>query len=226
MTKIDFYANAYLNKYNYVNFNTIFMEQRRKDQLLKKVDDAYKRWCKKLDPKSNEDNVEEVIQKISDDLAFGTIIVAGRYNPSSYIGTYTQCKKLKNSFDGQIGVVSHVWYWTGYANSDTISKIVANKKKNLVISVPLEDLEDAILNFCEVASLNIRYEGTKNGRVSYIGGYKECILLRKAYKGKIGKINNHWHWFGYADFYDVEVVYRNYQRKNRRYKRKKIVLTV
>ena len=124
MTKIDFYANADLNKYNYVNFNTIFMEQRRKDQLLKKVDDAYKRWCKKLDPKSNEDNVEEVIQKICDDLAFGTIIVAGRYNPSSYIGTYTQCKKLKNSFDGQIGVVSHVWYWIGYANSDTISKIV------------------------------------------------------------------------------------------------------
>lgn len=213
-------------KYNYVNFNTILMEQKRKNQLLEKVDNAYKSWYKTIDPNSDTDNVEEVIQKISDKLFFGTIVLTGRHNPSAYIGTYTQCKKLKTSFDGQVGVISNVWYWIGYANSDTITKIVANKKKNLIISIPVEDLENAILNFGEIASLDILYKGVENGRVSYIGGYRKCILLRKSYGGKIGKINNHWHWFGYADFDNVDTAYQNYQRKNRRYNRKKIILTI
>ena len=206
--------------------NKLFMEQRRKKQLAEHVDKAYKRWVKNIDREATVDNIEETVKMISDELAFGTIITTGKKNPSSYIGTYKQCQNLKKSFGGQIGVISNVWYWAGIAYTEDISKIVANKKKNLVISVPVNDFEEAILCFGETASLDIRYGCFENGRISYIGGYKICILLRKTFGGKIGKINNHWHWIGYANFKKMTYIYQNYQRNTKRYKRKKVVVSL
>jgi hypothetical protein len=202
------------------------MEQKRKDQLLQQLDNAYLKWFKNIDQKSEVDDIEEVVAMISNSIAFGTIIVTGRHNPSAYIGTYKQCKNLKNTFDGQIGAISNVWYWIGYALSTDITKIVANPKKNLVISVPFDDLEDAVLNFAETITRDIRYGCTQNGRIAYIGSFKACTILRKKYGGKIGKIHNSWHWIGFANFQDVDIVYKTYQRNAKRFNRKKVVLTV
>ena len=202
------------------------MEPKRKEQLEQQIDKAYKCWVKNIDPKSTIDDIDDTIKMISDELFFGTIIVTGKRNPSSYIGTYKQCQTLKNSFGGQTGAISNVWYWIGYASKEQISKLVANKKKNITISIPVDDLEEAILSFGETASLDIRYGCFENGRISYIGCYKICTLLRKTYGGKIGKINNHWHWIGYANFEEMTLLYQNYQRNTKRYRRKKVVLTV
>ena len=202
------------------------MEQKRKQQLAEQVDKAHKGWVKNIDQSSTVDDIDDVVKMISDELAFGTIIVTGKKNPSSYIGTYKQCQNLKKLYGGQIGVISNVYYWIGYASPEKISQIVANKKKNLIISIPINDLEEAILCFGETASLDIRYGGFESNRTLYIGGYKICTLLRKKYGGKIGKINNHWHWIGFADFDKMTLLYQNYQRKTKRYKRKKIIITV
>lgn len=201
------------------------MKQKRKNQLLEKVEKAYKGWLKNINQNSTVDDIEDTINIISNTLAFGTIVITGKNSISSYIGTYSQCKKLKLSFDGQIGAISNVWYWIGFASSEEISKIVENKKKNLVLSVPTDEIECATLNFGEIASLDILYGCNKHGRISYIGGYKACILLRKTYGGKISKINNHWHWIGFADFDNAEAIYKRYQKKTSRFRRKKIILT-
>lgn len=202
------------------------MKDSRKIQLLKQLEKAYRVWLKYINEKSDIDDIEQTIEIISSKLAFGTIIATGRRNPSAYIGTYRQCHDLKQNFDGQIGVISNNWYWIGYAIIDDISKIVKNKQKNLVVNVPADDIEDATLNVGELASLDIRYGNAENGRSSYIGNYKVCILLRQKYGGKIGKLYNHWHWIGFASFDDIEKVYSSYQAKAKRFKRKRIVLTI
>ena len=161
---------------------------------------------------------------ISHKMAFGTIIVTGRNNPASYIGTYKQCTNLKKSFGGQIGAISNVWYWIGFAHKDDICKSVKNKQKNLIINVPEDDIEETTLNIGEIASLDIRYGKSRNGRASYMGNYKVCILLRRKFGGKIGKIYNLWHWIGFAPFDDITKVYKEYQSKSKRFRRKRIQL--
>ena len=200
------------------------MEPNRKKQLFYQVDKAYKAWMNGIDQKSKVDDIEQTVEMISNKLAFGTVIVSGRGNPSSYIGTYRQCADLKKAFGGQIGVISNNWYWAGFANPDDIRKTVKNKQKNLQISIPANDIEEATLNIGEIASLDIRYGNGNGGRASYVGNYKVCILLRRKYGGKIGKLYNHWHWIGNAGFDEIELVYEDYQSKAKRFKRKKIVL--
>lgn len=201
------------------------MKQSRKKQLFDQVDKAYKAWINGIDQKSKVDDIEQIIEMISNKLAFGTIIISGRGNPSSYIGTYRQCADLKKAFGGQIGVISNSWYWAGIAHPDAIRKTVKNKRKNLQISVLANDIEEAILNIGEIASLNIRYGNGCSGRASYIGNYKVCILLRRKYGGRIGRYYNHWHWIGEASFDEIELVYEDYQSQGRRFKRKRVVLT-
>ena len=199
------------------------MEKRRQQQLLEQTDKAYKCWLKNIDSKSNVDDIEETIEIISEALAFGTIIVSGRHNPSAYIGTYKQCADLKKQYGGQIGAVSNSWYWLGFAQTDSLQRLVNNQKKNLILNVPDRDIEDAALNICEVASLDIKYGCSHNGRASYIGSYKVCILLKRKFGGKIGRICNHWHWIGLANFEQITEVYGNYQKSNKRFRRKQIV---
>ena len=200
------------------------MEANRKKQLFNQVDKAYKAWMSSIDQSSKVDDIEQVIEMISNKLAFGTIIVSGRGNPSSYIGTYRQCADLKKAFGGQIGIIANNWYWAGIAYSDDIRKVVKNKQKNLQISVPANDIEEATLNIGKIASLNIRYGNDNGGRASYVGNYKVCIFLRRKYGGKIGKLYNHWHWIGNAGFDEIELVYEDYQSRAKRFKRKGIVL--
>ena len=201
------------------------METNRKRQILSQSEEAYKVWLKYITPTSTVDNIEETVETICSKLAFGTIIVSGSRNPAAYIGTYRQCKDLKESFGGQVGVISNVWYWIGFARADSICKIVKNKQKNLIINTPPGDIADVVLNVGEVASLNIRYGNTKNGRASYVGSYKVCILLRRLYGGKMGKLYNHWYWIGFASFDNISEVYKNYQASAKRFNRKRIVLT-
>lgn len=201
------------------------MEKNRKEQLYDQLTKAYKSWVKLIDQNPSDDNIEQMLELISTKLAFGTIIVSGRKNPSSYIGTYKQCITLKKLLGGQVGAISNVWYWIGVAQSDDIRKIVKNKQKNLVINVPVTDIEEATLGVGEMASLDIRYGSCLSDRVSYIGNYKVCILLRHKFGGKIGKIHNHWHWIGVASFEDISKIYTDYQSKSKRFKRKRIVLS-
>ena len=199
------------------------MEEKRKQQLLEQVKRAYNHQIDKIDPNPKTDDVEEILHFISDALSFGTIIVSGRRNPSSYIGTLKQCKALKDKFEGQIGAVSNVWYWMGYASSDDITKVVANRRKNLVVSVPVEDIEDATLNLAEAASLDIVYGYDPSEHMSYIGSYWTCVLMRRALGGKVNRIFNHWHWIGYANLNQIVNVCNKYHTKSRRYRRRKIV---
>ena len=198
------------------------MEQQRKKQLLKQAREAYKSWLKFIDQNSKVDDIEEIVEMICEKLSFGTIIISGKGNPASYIGTYRQCMDLKKSFSGQVGVISNVWYWLGFAQKESISKTVKNRKKNLIISVLADDIEEATLNIGEVASLNIRYGTSEKGRSSYVGNYKVCTLLRRKYGGKMGRFYNHWFWIGIATFDEIEKVYTSYQSKAKRFKRKRI----
>ncbi len=201
------------------------MEEKRKQQLLQQADKAYKSWINRLDQESSIDDIDEQVEMISNALAFGTIISTGRRNPSGYIGTFKQCKTLKNLFGGQIGVISYVWYWLGYALTDEISKVVGNSRKNLVLNVPEPDLEDTVLNISEIASLDIKYGNKYSGRALYIGGYKVCINLKRRFGGKIGRLYNHWHWIGNASFQSITTTYQEYQKSSKRFKRKRIVFT-
>lgn len=200
------------------------MELSRKKQLFNQANNTYKSWLKHIDQNSKVDDIEQIVEKICKKLAFGTIIITGKGNPSSYIGTYRQCSDLKKNFGGQTGVISNVWYWVGFANKDDISKLVKNKQKNMIINVLADDIEEVILNIGEIASLNIRYGNGNGGRASYVGNYKVCILLRRKYGGKIGRHYNHWYWIGEASFDEIELVYEDYQSKARRFKRKKVML--
>ena len=110
-----------------LNYFSYIMEDNRKKQIISQAQNAYKVWLKHINSSSAYDNIEATVDTICTKLAFGTIIVSGNRNPSSYIGTYRQCKDLKYVFGGQVGVISNVWYWIGFANVDSISKIVKNK---------------------------------------------------------------------------------------------------
>ena len=202
------------------------MEYNRKKQIISQVENAYQVWLKHISVKSNVDNIEQTIEIICSKLAFGTIIVTGSRNPVSYVGTFKQCRDLKQNFGGQVGVISNVWYWIGYAKFDAVREIVKNKQKNLVLSVPPGDIAETTLNVGELASMNIRYGNSKNGRASYVGSYKVCILLRRRYGGKIGKLYNHWYWIGHATFDNISDIYNSYQASAKRFNRKRIILTI
>lgn len=199
------------------------MEEKRKQQLMQITKKAYTELIDKIDPNPTADKVSQTVKYICETIAFGTIIVSGCQNPASYIGTYTQCKKLKAKFGGQIGAISNVWYWMGYASSDAITKIVANPKKNLILSVTANDIEETTLNLGEIVSMDIVYGYDPTEHFSYIGSYKTCLLLRQALGGKICKYKNHWHWIGYAKLQQIANVCNSYHSQSKRYKRKKIV---
>ncbi len=202
------------------------MENRRKQQLLVQADNAYKGWTKNLNPKSPVSEVDKTLEQICSSLAFGTIVVSGRHNPASYIGTYKQCYNLKQLFGGQIGALSNNWYWIGIANADDIRNVVHNPRKNFQVSVLVADVADAILNLGEIASLDIKYGYEECNLAVYIGGYMVCILLKRSFGGKVGRKYNHWYWKGNATFRQIDEVCKGYQKTSRRYRRKKIVITL
>ena len=204
----------------------IFMDNRRKEQLLNQANSAYKGWTKKLSAHAPVSEIDNILEQICKSLAFGTIIVSGRHNPASYIGTSKQCKGLKEAFGGQVGAISNNWYWIGYASADDIRRKVSNPLKNFQVSVLENDVADATLNLGEVASLDIKYGFKECDLAVYIGGYMVCILLKRQLGGKIGKKYNHWYWKGNASFSQIDTVRTSYQKVARRYRRKKIILTI
>lgn len=202
------------------------MDNRRKTQLLHQANNAYKGWTKKLSAHAPVSEIDNILEQICKSLAFGTIIVSGRYNPASYIGTSKQCKELKRIFGGQIGAISNNWYWIGYASADDIRRTVRNYHKNFQVSVLEDDVADATLNLGEVASLDIKYGFKECNLAVYIGGYMVCILLKRNLGGKVGRKYNHWFWKGNASFAQIDAVCKSYQNTARRYRRKKIILTI
>ena len=188
------------------------------------VDSATKAWCKNICTNATYDDIEETIEMITKTLSFGIILCSGKHHPSAYIGTYRQCLNLKQKLNGQVGAISNIWYWLGFGNADVISKIVNNVKKNMIISIPAEDVEETTLNVGEVVSLDIKYGNDTFGRNTYIGSFKVCTLLKAKYKGKMGKSYNHWYWIGEANFQEITNLYKAYQKDNRRFHRKQIVL--
>ncbi len=201
------------------------MEKKRKIQILKKLEDTYQAWKAQINISSNVDNIEEIVELVGRATALGTIVLSQSRALSAYIGTHTQCDLLKEKFDGQVGCVSNVWYWIGGENTDDISSVVKNLKKNLIITVPDDDFLEMTLLAGEMMSLDIVYAGDeKNGRVCYLGAFKPSCLLKKKFGGRIGKSYNLWYWIGNADFDAVSPVYKAYQQKEPRYRRKKIVL--
>ncbi len=200
------------------------MEKRRKEQLLQLATRAYRAWQKEIDLDSEVDDIEDMVQKISKALAFGTIISSGRNNLAAYIGQYRQCMDLKGTYDGRIKPLGNVWCWIGYADIKDIDTMVKNPNKNLVINVPERDLAETVLNIGDIASMDIKYGQEHNGRTLYIGSFKVCCLLRGKYDGKIAKLYNHWHWIGKAGFADISAVCNKYHHKNCRFNRKRIIL--
>ncbi|MBE6467156.1 MAG: hypothetical protein E7004_00990 [Alphaproteobacteria bacterium] len=200
------------------------MENQRKRQLVNQVGRVYNSIITSVDQKSKVDDVSPIVKELSEKLAFGIIIHSGRGCPASYIGTHKQCTSLKDAFQGQVGALSNNWYWVGIASSDDIRKTVKNKQKNQVINVLASDVADATLNIGLVASLDIRCADDYGKQTAYVGNYKVCTLLRRKYGGKIGRIYNSWHWIGEASLDEIELVYKDYQSKSKRFKRKKIVL--
>ena len=201
------------------------MNETRKRQLVNQVGRVYKTLIESVDNKSKVDDVKKIVEELSEKLAFGIIIHSGRGCPTSYIGTYRQCADLKNEFGGQIGVLSNNWYWLGYAFSDDVRKLVKNKQKNIGINVMTADVCDATLNIGLIASLDIRCADDYGKQTAYVGNYRVCTLLHRKYGGKIGKINNHWHWIGSVSLDEIELVYQSYQEKAKRFKRREIVLS-
>lgn len=200
------------------------MENRRKQQILQTVDNAIYAWRKNINTETDYDDIEDTIEMITNTIAFGVIIVSGRNNPSAYVGTYRQCMDLKEKFGGQTGAISNVWYWVGYESADAIGKIVKNTKKNLIIPIPSNDMADTILNVSEACSIDIKYGNTAGKRASYIGNYRVCTLLKAKYNGKIGKSYNHWYWIGQASFQEITKLYKAYQSRSKRFRRKRVVL--
>lgn len=200
------------------------MEKKRRLQILQTVDNAIYAWQKNISIETDYDDIEETIEMITQTISFGIIIVSGKNNPSAYVGTYRQCMDLKKIFGGQIGAISNVWYWVGYEKLDTIGKLVKNNKKNLTINVPPVDIADTILNVAEACSIDIKYGNTAGNRASYIGNYRVCTLLKAKYQGKMGKSYNHWYWIGNASFQEITKLYKAYQSRCKRFRRKRIVL--
>ncbi len=200
------------------------MENRRKQQIMQTVDNAIYAWRKNINTETDYDDIEDTIEMITNTIAFGIIIVSGRNNPSAYVGTYRQCMDLKEKFGGQTGAISNVWYWVGYESADAIGKIVKNTKKNLIIPIPSNDMADTILNVSEACSIDIKYGNTAGKRASYIGNYRVCTLLKAKYNGKIGKSYNHWYWIGQASFQEITKLYKAYQSRSKRFRRKRVVL--
>ena len=200
------------------------METKRKQQILTQTNQVYKSWTNGLSSKTSINEIDNTIEKICKSLAFGTIVSSGRNSPASYIGSYKQCFNLKQRFGGQIGALNNNWYWIGLAGIEQISYSVHNFRKNFRISVIEKDIVEITLLLGGIASLDIKY-GIKEQNLSvYIGGYMICILLKRQYGGKIGKRYNHWFWKGYASFYQIDYVCKNYQQSARRHNRKKIIL--
>ena len=199
------------------------MEKKRQQQIMQTVENAIYAWRKNIKTGADDD-IEKTIEMITNTMAFGIIISTGKKNPTAYIGTYRQCMDLKENSGGQIGTISNIWYWIGYENSDTIAKIVKNPQKNITISILPTDMADTILNVGEACSIDIKYGNSSGGRASYIGSYKVCTLLKAKYKGKIGKSYNHWYWIGKASFKEVTNLYRAYQSRSKRFRRRRIVL--
>ena len=200
------------------------MENRRKQQILQTVDNAIYAWRKNINTETDYDDIEDTIEMITNTIAFGIIIVSGRNNPASYVGTYRQCMDLKEKFGGQTGAISNVWYWVGYESADAIGKIVKNTKKNLIIPIPSNDMADTILNVSEACSIDIKHGNTAGKRASYIGNYRVCTLLKAQYGGKFGKSHNHWYWIGQASFNEITKLYKAYQSRSKRFRRKRVVL--
>ena len=113
---------------------------------------------------------------------------------------------------------------TNKPNKEKSDETAKNKQKNQVINVLASDVADATLNIGMVASLDIRCADDYDKQTAYVGNYKVCTLLRRKYGGKIGRIYNSWHWIGEASMDEIELVYKDYQSKSKRFKRKKIVL--
>lgn len=200
------------------------MEKKRKQQIMQMVDNAIYAWRKNISTGTDYDDIEDTIEMITNTIAFGVIIVSGKNNPTAYIGTCRQCMDLKKNFGGRTGTISNVWYWVGYESADTIGKIVKNTKKNLTISIPSTDIADTILNVSEACSIDIKYGNTAGGRASYIGNYRVCTLLKAKYNGRIGKSYNHWYWIGKASFQEITRLYKAYQSRSKRFRRRRIVL--
>ena len=200
------------------------MEKTRQLQIMQKVEKAIYAWQKNISSETDYDDIEDTIEMITHTIAFGIIIVSGKNNPSAYIGTCRQCMDLKENYGGQAGAISNVWYWIGDENADTIGKIVKNSQKNLIIPIPPTDLADTILNVSEACSIDIKYGNTAGGRASYIGNYRVCTLLKAKYNGKIGKSYNHWYWIGQASFHEITKLYKAYQSRSKRFRRKRVVL--
>lgn len=200
------------------------MEKKRQQQILQTVDKAIKAWEKNIRPTTNVDDIEETIEMITDKMAFGIIIVSGKDHFSAYVGTYRQCMDLKENLNGKIGIISNNWYWVGKGNTAQISQIAKNKNKNMIITIPPTDMADTILNVGEACSIDIKYGYENGGRVSYIGNFKVCTLLKAKYQGKIGKSYNHWYWIGKASFQEITKLYKAYQSRSKRFRRRRIVL--
>ena len=200
------------------------MEKTRKQQIMQIVDNAIYAWQKNISTQTDYDDIEDTIEMITHTMAFGVIIVSGRNNPTGYVGTYRQCMDLKENYGGQTGTISNVWYWIGYESADKIGQIVKNTKKNLTIPIPSTDIEETILNVGEACSIDIKYGNSVGGRASYIGNYRVCTLLKAKYNGQIGKSYNHWYWIGKASFQEITQLYKAYQSRSGRFRRKRIVL--
>ena len=200
------------------------MEEKRKKQIMQAVDQAYRSWAEKDVPESQEDGINKAIQFISQNMALGVIIVSGKNNPSAYIGTYRQCKDLKEQFSGQMAPIDNNWYWIGNAASKNIESTVKNFRKNLIITILPKDMEETVLNVAEAASFDIKYGEKTGGTAAYIGNYRVCTLLKAKYKGKIGKSYNHWYWIGKASFQEITKLYKAYQSRSKRFRRKRVVL--
>ncbi len=201
------------------------MNEKREKEILEKTQRAYSQWQKDTFVNAPQSDIEPIVRCICEYNAFGIIVTTlGRKNLAAYIGTYRQCRTLKEKIGGRIDIICNWWFWMGNSSKQNIENILHSRHPNLTFQVLPQDLSNIIIKLAQNISYDIKYGNRLCKQQSYIGCWRICSLLKAKFGGYMRPAFNHWYWIGKADFKSIDEVCKKYTSQARRYKKKEIVI--
>lgn len=201
------------------------MNEKREKEILEKTQRAYSQWQKDTFVNAPQSDIEPIARCICEYNAFGIIVTTlGRKNLAAYIGTYRQCRTLKEKIGGRIDIICNWWFWMGNSSKQNIENILHSRHPNLTFQVLPQDLSNIIIKLAQNISYDIKYGNRLCKQQSYIGCWRICSLLKAKFGGYMRPAFNHWYWIGKADFKSIDEVCKKYTSQARRYKKKEIVI--